>query len=200
MMLAAAGAATPPGRPAAHRGAFGEVGCLRVGQAANAVALAGHCRSAAVALQNHTLHCVRVWNVEEAALAARKAGAPHDAPVHCAEFSPDGARVIFGSADGTVSTWNFQTGEQEVRLGGHQGAVLGIRAGALLDTATFCAVSCGRDGTLRLWRLPAGAEARAAPASPAQDLRAALHASGALNRQLRRRLAEAEGCGPEFAS
>ncbi len=45
--------------------------------------------------------------------------AGHTGDVSCCAFSPDGARIVSGSADGTLRLWDSRTGEQLAVLDGH---------------------------------------------------------------------------------
>ncbi len=85
----------------------------------------------------------------QTALAAlsRRQLAGHEGRVETAEFSPDGARVVTASLDGTARLWDARSGAELGVLRGHRE---GLRA------ATFSAdgsriVTASEDHTARLW-------------------------------------------------
>ncbi|MHC4860268.1 MAG: protein kinase domain-containing protein, partial [Planctomycetota bacterium] len=63
-------------------------------------------------------------------------------------LSPDGRRALTGSYDETLRIWDLASGRCRRTFEGHRGWV----QGALLPPGLE-AVSCGRDGTIRLWDL-----------------------------------------------
>jgi hypothetical protein len=154
---------------------------------------------------------VRVWNVQEGALAARMQQDSNGGSVHAVTFSQDSERIIAGCADRTVKVWNFRTGDQEAILNGHEDAVLGI----CLTPDGLHIVSCSKDKSARVWRMPAldqmhTSQAASAPAAwgalpqapPAllgsavtnfQELHDRLRTSEDRNHQLQRKLLEAQG-------
>ena len=50
----------------------------------------------------------------------------HEGDVRAAAFSPDGARIVSGSADDTIRVWDAASGEDLRVLGGHEGDVLAV--------------------------------------------------------------------------
>lgn len=75
----------------------------------------------------------------------------HSSEVHACAFSPDGAYIVSGSADGTVTLWDARTGRC-MRTFGHCG---GVNACAFSsDGATI--LSGSGDGTLKLWDVQTG--------------------------------------------
>jgi WD40 repeat protein len=71
----------------------------------------------------------------------------HKNRVYAAGFSPNGARIVSGSEDGTVRMWDTVSGEQLLVLSGHYG---------LVHAAAFSpdgrrVVSGGFDGSVLLW-------------------------------------------------
>jgi WD40 repeat protein len=70
---------------------------------------------------------------------------------HTVCFAPNSHRILFESChDHTVHLWDVAGWRELASFGGHEAEVTG------LDTSADgrLAVSCGRDGTVRLWRLP----------------------------------------------
>jgi serine/threonine protein kinase len=67
--------------------------------------------------------------------------------VHAVAFSPDGARLVTGSADGAARVWDTRTGRELLTLPGHGGEVSSVAFGPTgADLAT-----ASRDGTARVW-------------------------------------------------
>jgi len=67
--------------------------------------------------------------------------------VRSVAFSPDGAALVSGDAEGTVQLWSAKTGHQRARLVGHGGRVRSVAFSP--DGRTLA--SGGADGTVRLW-------------------------------------------------
>ncbi len=72
--------------------------------------------------------------------------------IRSALFLPDGKHIATAGKDGTIRIRNF-TGEEEVRLVGHKGGVLGgVNALSVsADAQNPLIASAGEDGTVRLW-------------------------------------------------
>ena len=71
----------------------------------------------------------------------------HDGQVHCCAFSPDGARVVTASSDGTARIWDAETGAVLRTLEGHDDDVYCSAFspdGARVVTASV-------DETARIW-------------------------------------------------
>jgi WD40 repeat protein len=76
----------------------------------------------------------------------------HEGMVRGAAFSPDGARVLTGSADKTARLWDSQSGQLLATLQGHEGSVLSVAFspdGSRILTASV-------DKTARLWDSQSG--------------------------------------------
>ena len=78
----------------------------------------------------------------------------HEEQVIAAAFSPDGARIVSGSDDGTVRVWDAASGTELLVLRGHEGAV--NAAAFSPDGARI--VSGSWDNTVRVWDAASGAE------------------------------------------
>ena len=77
----------------------------------------------------------------------------HDGSIYSAVFSPDGARVVTGSDDGTARVWDAATGVQIGKPLQHKGAVNSVTFspdGALVVTGSD-------DSTARVWDAATGA-------------------------------------------
>jgi len=77
----------------------------------------------------------------------------HASFVLAAAYSPDGARIVTGSADRTARIWDARTGAQLAVLSGHRGSVnfpAYSRDGTRIATA-------GADKTVRIWDARTGA-------------------------------------------
>ena len=68
-------------------------------------------------------------------------------------FSPDGAMVASGSANGTVKLWNVSTRENIATLEGHTGSVVSLD----FSTNGTLLASGARDNTVKLWNVATGA-------------------------------------------
>jgi WD40 repeat protein/uncharacterized protein YjbI with pentapeptide repeats len=79
-------------------------------------------------------------------------GAGHRGPVHACVWSPDGARVLSASDDGTLRVWDARSGRTLLELKGHRGWVLGCAWSP--DGARV--LSASDDRTLRVWDARSG--------------------------------------------
>ena len=68
-------------------------------------------------------------------------------------FSPDGALLASGSANGTVKLWNVSTRENIATLEGHTGSVVSLD----FSTNGTLLASGARDNTVKLWNVATGA-------------------------------------------
>ncbi len=71
----------------------------------------------------------------------------HARPVRTVKYSPDGARIASGSADGTMRIWDRNSGQCLAVLSGHQGAVTSVA----YSPDGLVIASAGADGVLRIW-------------------------------------------------
>ena len=95
---------------------------------------------------------VRVWDAVSGAELLVLRG--HEAPVYAAAFSPDGARIVSGSADNTVRVWDAASGAELLVLRGDEAEF--YAAAFSPDGARI--VSGSDDGTVRVWDAASGAE------------------------------------------
>jgi eukaryotic-like serine/threonine-protein kinase len=79
---------------------------------------------------------------------------PHQAQVRVAEYSPDGTRILTGSADGLVKVWNPDSGDESMPSLTHD---TGVLAAAFSPDGTSILVGCDSvgesTGTAYLWDL-----------------------------------------------
>jgi WD40 repeat protein len=94
---------------------------------------------------------LRVRHAERAERAPRRADGHTDAVRACA-VTPDGRRMLSGSADRTLKVWDLPTGRLVATLEGHADAVL---ACAVTPDGRR-AISGSADRTLKVWDLPSG--------------------------------------------
>jgi WD40 repeat protein len=93
-------------------------------------------------------YTVRLWEVESG--RELKRFSRHTAAVGCVAFSPDGRRILSGSADTTVRLWDAETGEQLYCGTGHSDRIHSV---AFTPDGRL-GLSAGGDGTVRVWSLP----------------------------------------------
>jgi WD40 repeat protein len=91
---------------------------------------------------------VRLWDLDAGKSAVTLNG--HWGWVGRLAISPDGRRILSGSADMTVRLWDAATGKELQRYDGHQAPVYDV---AFSPDGLF-AVSASWDKTVRIWRLP----------------------------------------------
>jgi WD40 repeat protein len=97
---------------------------------------------------------IAIWDLDAGQRVLDLEG--HDGSVYRVSFSPDGAHLASGGADGMVRIWDATNGRLALTLEGHDGDVLGLSyspGGGLLASA-------GADGTLRVWETATGRLAR----------------------------------------
>jgi WD40 repeat protein len=78
----------------------------------------------------------------------------HEDAVWSTAFSPDGARIVTASLDGTARVWDAETGAEIAVLRGHEDAV----RGAAFSPDGARVVTASADRTARLWDAASGAE------------------------------------------
>ncbi len=94
------------------------------------------------------------WSLSAKADIPERAFTGHTDEVLHATFSPDGTRIVSGSADKTARVWNVKTGKAVLVLRGHKAAVVSAvfsPDGQRILTASF-------DGTFRIWDAQSGKE------------------------------------------
>ncbi|KAK3291304.1 uncharacterized protein B0H64DRAFT_349303 [Chaetomium fimeti] len=78
----------------------------------------------------------------------------HNDPVYSVAFSPDGSRIVSGSADHTIRVWDATSGMEVRKLEGHCGSVRSVA----FSPDGGRVVSGSADHTIRLWDAKSGKE------------------------------------------
>jgi WD40 repeat protein/tetratricopeptide (TPR) repeat protein len=81
---------------------------------------------------------------------------PHDNAVLAVAFSPDGRRILTGSADRTARLWDVGTGRLLGKPLEHDGLVLAVAFSPDGRTLVTCSQSSATRGTVRLWNAGTG--------------------------------------------
>ncbi|HZR17440.1 MAG TPA: serine/threonine-protein kinase [Verrucomicrobiae bacterium] len=78
----------------------------------------------------------------------------HTEPIWSVAYSPDGQRVVTGSADRTAKVWDTATGKEVVSLTGHQDAITSVA----YSTDGHRIITGSADETARVWDSVSGKE------------------------------------------
>jgi len=105
--------------------------------------------------------CLRIWD-HHSSRCVRTLQAHHQA-VTSVVWGPGPSSVITGSTDCSVKLWNTRTGQQVRSWDGHAGTVTQV----LADGGR--AYSSSRDGTVRIWGVPAATGAAGAADATAES-------------------------------
>jgi WD40 repeat protein len=89
---------------------------------------------------------VRIWGTKTGRCYLRLEG--HSETVRSVGFSPNGRSLVSGGDDGTVRVWDLEAGVQKSQFDEHEGAV-----SAVAFRGDESVVSCGRDRSLRVWKI-----------------------------------------------
>jgi WD40 repeat protein len=120
----------------------------------------GRVRSAAFSPDSKV---VAIGNVTTAVTLAefdvRQSRSLHDvtagsAGAACLAFAPDGATLVVGQQDGSITLWDVASGRNRSTLSGHTNFVASLSVAP--DGATLA--SAGGDRSVRIWDLPTGRE------------------------------------------
>ena len=95
---------------------------------------------------------VKVWDAQTGATLLTLKG--HTAPVHTVAVSPDGKRIVTGSADHTARLWDADTGQHVLTLKGHGGTVNCV----VMTNDGGRIVSASADRTVKVWIATTGEE------------------------------------------
>src|SRR5206468_2908460 len=91
---------------------------------------------------------VKVWDAQTGQETLTLKG--HTGSVHSVAFSPDGKRIVSGSADKTLKVWDATSGQETLTLKGHTGAVHSV---AFSPDSKRIVSGSGDSGTLKVWNL-----------------------------------------------
>jgi WD40 repeat protein/tetratricopeptide (TPR) repeat protein len=103
---------------------------------------------------------------------------PHDNAVLAVAFSPDGRRVLTGSADQTAQLWDAATGRPLGKPLTHDGLVLAVAFSPDGRTILTCSQRSTTQGTVRLWNADTGQALGQPLAHPRPVLAAAFSPDG----------------------
>jgi WD40 repeat protein/tetratricopeptide (TPR) repeat protein/predicted Ser/Thr protein kinase len=92
-----------------------------------------------------------VWDTARDTAKAARHLLPHQNAVLTVAFSPDGRRILTGSADQTTRLWDAGTGKQIGKPLVHDGYVLAVAFSPDGRTILTCSQKRGKQGTVQLW-------------------------------------------------
>jgi WD40 repeat protein len=106
--------------------------------------------------KNYHTQIIQAIYPEQVTISNSRELTGHEGFVNCLALSPDGKTLFSGSADRTIRSWDFETGQALQVLTGHTGFVNAIAVTP--DGQTV--ISGGTDKAIRLWNLATGKEVR----------------------------------------
>jgi len=92
---------------------------------------------------------VRVYDLASGREVLSMAG--HSSWVNCLVYSPDGKRLVTGSADENVKLWDTTTGQEVFTLTGHSRQVIGVAFSPDGRRLASCSYGSGRYDEVRVW-------------------------------------------------
>jgi WD40 repeat protein len=95
-------------------------------------------------------HSIQLWDAATGIKLRRFEG--HTDDVHGLEFSPDGTRIVSGSADKTVKLWDLNSGREIRNFAGHVGPIEKVS----FDADGTKILSQGFDGSRIVWDTTTG--------------------------------------------
>jgi len=96
---------------------------------------------------------VRVWDASTGTEVMILRG--HEMVVRSVDVSPDGKRIVSGSADKTIKVWDASTGAEVMTLRGHDGFVVDV---AFSSDGKRIASGADNDDAIKIWDATTGAE------------------------------------------
>ena len=101
----------------------------------------------------HGDHSIKFWNVATGGLE-RSWDDAHRGPVFALDFTPNGKLLVSGSGDGSLVSWDRETGEPRHTLDSSGTPVAVVRAAN--DGVTVASVAAYRSRSIKLWNLETG--------------------------------------------
>lgn len=109
-------------------------------------------QSALIGLSGGDLNTAVIWDLHSQEMIQCMKG--HERAVRCAQYSPDGRRIVTASEDKSARIWEATTGKEVGALRGHEASI----NSALFSSDGDQIVTASDDGTVRIWDAGSGEE------------------------------------------